>query len=84
MIEFTLKVLQKKNIPYSYLQNIGLFPLLDSATCVHMQKSAGTASPGLQSKRQLPTLPVTQYHRHDETFSVPGMGRWNPCAIATE
>ena len=40
MIEFTLKVLQKeKNNIIFMLQNIGLFPLLDSATHVRIQKS---------------------------------------------
>ena len=62
MIEFTLKVTAKREkYTIFMLQNIGLFPLLDSATCVHIQKKDLRnffKSGGFNQKRQLPTLPL--------------------------
>ena len=70
MIEFTLKVLQKeKNISYSCYRNIGLFPLLDSATHVRIQKKASgtSSSPEASIKTAATYSPtVTQYHRRDK------------------
>ena len=42
---YTKSTAKREKYTIFMLQNIGLFPLLDSATCVHMQKKAsGTSS----------------------------------------
>ena len=50
------------------LQNIGLFPLLDSATHVRIQKASGTSSSPEASIKTAATYSptVTQYHRRDK------------------
>ena len=38
---YTKSTAKREKYTIFMLQNIGLFPLLDSATCVHMQKASG-------------------------------------------
>lgn len=40
---YTKSTAKREKYTIFMLQNIGLFPLLDSATCVHMQKKEGVS-----------------------------------------
>ncbi|KAA5286990.1 hypothetical protein F2Z06_20130 [Phocaeicola dorei] len=58
---YTKSTAKREKYTIFMLQNIGLFPLLDSATCVHIQKKSLRnffKSGGFNQKRQLPTLPL--------------------------
>ena len=57
---YTKSTAKREKYTIFMLQNIGLFPLLDSATCVHIKKSLRNffKSGGFNQKRQLPTLPL--------------------------
>ena len=58
---YTKSTAKREKYTIFMLQNIGLFPLLDSATHVRIQKKSLRnffKSGGFNQKRQLPTLPL--------------------------
>ena len=66
---YTKSTAKREKYTIFMLQNIGLFPLLDSATCVHIQKKPPELLQvrRLQSKTAATYSPtVTQYHRRDK------------------
>ena len=66
---YTKSTAKREKYTIFMLQNIGLFPLLDSATCVHIQKKPPELLQDrrLQSKTAATYSPtVTQYHRRNK------------------
>ena len=66
---YTKSTAKREKYTIFMLQNIGLFPLLDSATCVHIQKKPPELLQvrRLQSKTAATYSPtVTQYHRRNK------------------
>ena len=66
---YTKSTAKREKYTIFMLQNIGLFPLLDSATHVRIQKNASgtSSSPEASIKTAATYSPtVTQYHRRDK------------------
>ena len=66
---YTKSTAKREKYTIFMLQNIGLFPLLDSPhTCVYKKKASGTSSSPEASIKTAATYSptVTQYHRRGE------------------